>query len=123
VGFGGGTACEDRDGDAKMYGMTEEELPPYLRPGIDDVQRMDESGEVDVEQIRHNLSLTVALRRRRARGRLVGGSLRVREGSGEGVCGVKPVKDRRHQVHAFRYVLEHAKQGAEVWSFRDSEEP
>lgn len=42
--------------------MPKEELPPYLRPGMDDVQRMDESGEVDVEQIRHNLSLTVEQR-------------------------------------------------------------
>src|SRR5688572_3200928 len=42
---GGGAECADRDGDARMTGMAEE-LPPYLRPGIDDVQRMDESGEV-----------------------------------------------------------------------------
>jgi hypothetical protein len=36
-------------------------------------------------------------------------------------CGVKPVKDRRHQLRVFGYILEHAKQGAEVWSFRDAE--
>lgn len=41
-----------------MSRMPKEKLPPFLRPGIDDVQRMDESGEVDIEQIRHNLSLT-----------------------------------------------------------------
>jgi hypothetical protein len=38
--------------------MTKDELPPYFRPGIDDVQQMDELGEVDLEQIKHNLSLT-----------------------------------------------------------------
>lgn len=39
-----------------------EDLPNYLRPGIDDVQRTDESGDVDLSQVEYCLSLTPAER-------------------------------------------------------------
>jgi hypothetical protein len=32
---------------------------------------------------------------------------------------VVPVKDRRHQVNVYNYVLRHANKGAWVWKFKD----
>jgi hypothetical protein len=33
-----------------------------------------------------------------------------------------PVKDRRHQLNVFDYILRHAREGAWVWSFREREQ-
>ena len=30
-----------------------------------------------------------------------------------------PIEDRAHQLNVFRYILDHAKAGAWVWTFRD----
>ncbi|MGA2583011.1 MAG: hypothetical protein ABSG31_07015 [Tepidisphaeraceae bacterium] len=32
-------------------------------------------------------------------------------------CGVHPIRDRRHQLNVFGYILKHASQGAVVWRF------
>ena len=32
---------------------------------------------------------------------------------------IKPIKDRHHHVRVFRYILDHAAEGAAVWSYRD----
>lgn len=34
-------------------------------------------------------------------------------------CQVKPIRNRRHQVKAFHYILDHAKADAWVWDFRE----
>ncbi|HVX84991.1 MAG TPA: hypothetical protein VH253_09255 [Phycisphaerae bacterium] len=34
--------------------------------------------------------------------------------------GVKPIADRAHAICAFHYILDHVKDGAWVWSFRDA---
>jgi len=33
-------------------------------------------------------------------------------------CGVRPIRDRAHQINVFSYVLSHAEEGAWTWSFR-----
>ena len=33
-------------------------------------------------------------------------------------CGVHPIRDRQHQVNVFRYILDHARDGARTWSYR-----
>ncbi|MBI1368531.1 MAG: hypothetical protein GC162_07730 [Planctomycetes bacterium] len=33
---------------------------------------------------------------------------------------VKPIADRAHQLRVYQYILNHAQQGAAVWSFRDA---
>ncbi|MFK7788556.1 MAG: hypothetical protein AB8C95_03540 [Phycisphaeraceae bacterium] len=33
------------------------------------------------------------------------------------------IKDRKHQINAFNYILRHADEGAAVWSFRDQGKP
>ena len=33
---------------------------------------------------------------------------------------IVPIKDRRHQVNVFNYILDHEQEGAAVWSFRDA---
>lgn len=32
-------------------------------------------------------------------------------------CGAHPIKDRKHQVATFRYILKHRSRGATVWTF------
>jgi hypothetical protein len=34
-------------------------------------------------------------------------------------CAAKPIHDRAHQVNTFNYILEHARQGAWIWSYRE----
>ncbi len=34
---------------------------------------------------------------------------------------IKPIRDRKHQVHVFNYILEHIEEGGAVWSFREPE--
>jgi len=34
-------------------------------------------------------------------------------------CRAKPIRDRAHQINVFYYILEHAQEGAWVWSFRE----
>jgi REP element-mobilizing transposase RayT len=36
-------------------------------------------------------------------------------------CGVHPVRDRRHQVATFGYILKHKDKGALVWTFRQEQ--
>src|SRR4029077_15822875 len=38
----------------------------------------------------------------------------------EGEGGVRPIRNRVHGIVAFHYILDHVKQGAWVWSFRDT---
>jgi len=33
-------------------------------------------------------------------------------------CGVHPIRDRKHQVNVFQYILDHASEGAWTWHFR-----
>ncbi len=33
-------------------------------------------------------------------------------------CGIKPIKDKTHQINTFNYILRHREQGAWVWTFR-----
>ncbi len=33
-------------------------------------------------------------------------------------CGIKPIKDKAHQVNTFNYILRHQEQGAWVWTFK-----
>jgi hypothetical protein len=37
--------------------------------------------------------------------------------------GVKPIKDRAHQVNVLKYIRDHAHEGAEVWTMFDSKSP
>jgi len=32
---------------------------------------------------------------------------------------VRPIRDRQHQVNVFHYILDHRREGAAVWSFKD----
>jgi len=34
-------------------------------------------------------------------------------------CRALPISDRRHQLNSFRYIVEHTKRGAWVWTFRE----
>ena len=34
-------------------------------------------------------------------------------------CGIKPIRDKAHQVNTFNYILKHRTHGAWVWSFKE----
>jgi len=34
-------------------------------------------------------------------------------------CRTLPIRDRRHQINVFNYIVKHRQQGAAVWTFRD----
>jgi hypothetical protein len=38
-------------------------------------------------------------------------------------CKVNPIKDRPHQINTFFYILNHIKEGAWVWDYRDPDNP
>ncbi len=35
-------------------------------------------------------------------------------------CGIKPIKDKAHQINTFNYIVKHKDQGAWVWTYRDN---